>query len=48
MRAVAADRAYISPLLPAFGAGEVLGWEEGGGAGRAAEDGVGFADVFLQ
>lgn len=48
VRPVAADRAYVSAFFSAFGAGEVFGWEESGGAGRAAEDGVGFADVFLQ
>lgn len=47
VRAVAAYCAYISPFLSAFGADEVFSWEESRGAGRAAEDGVCFADVFF-
>ena len=45
---VAAYQTYVSPFLSAFGAGEVLGREERGGARRAEEDGIGLADVFLQ
>lgn len=48
VRAVTADRADVSAFFPAFGAGEVFGREERGGAGRAEEDDVGFADVFFQ
>lgn len=45
---ITAYRADISPLLPAFRRGEVFRREKGGGARGAAEDGVGFADVFFQ
>ena len=48
VRAVAAYRADISPFLPAFGASEMFGREKRGGAGRAEEDDICFADVFLQ
>lgn len=48
VRAVAAYCAYVSPFLSAFGAGKVFGWEKRGGARRAKEDGICFADVFLQ
>ena len=45
---VAAYRADISAFFSPFGAGEVFSREERGGAGRAEEDDVGFADVFFQ
>ena len=45
---VAAYCTYVSPFLPAFGAGKVFGWEKRGGARRAEKDGICFADVFLQ
>lgn len=45
---IAAYQTYVSPFLSAFGAGEVLGREERGGARRAEEDGICLADVFLQ
>ena len=45
---IAAYQTYVSPFLSAFGAGEVLGREERGAAGRAEEDGIRLADVLLQ
>ena len=45
---VAADQAYVPSFFSAFGAGKVFGWEEGGGARRAEEDGVRFTDVIFQ
>ncbi len=47
MFAVAADGADIATFSAAFGVGEELGGEQGGGAGGAKEYGICFTDVLF-
>ena len=48
MRFVRTDKAQITALSPAFGAGEIFGWEKGDCGWGAAEDGVGVADSLFE